>query len=271
MRFYKLPVVKLKAASENVFFLYSKAMANHVSTAESPQKKDALGFENGVKKSMTVLPEDESKDSDSKLKDVVEIGIAREMIEANKNPEGQSQSSRKTLKKNVKSLRQALTAKSKIKQRKNVVKKKGKMSLKRKTKRVEIETGHKDQSPFSEIKEITNGVDNVDLQNTGLGPEAGDAISADSIGLKADAFDGLEKDLPDFAGLDNVGDVQKILETPKHKTKKLDYFVEHFSNDPYVAESEREQWMKENDIRPKQYRRRLEKTKQGKRGTFKSL
>ena len=64
--------------------------------------------------------------------------------------------------------------------------------------------------------------------------------------------------MPEFDGASDFGSVQKLFETP-HKSKKLDYYVEHFSKDPYVAYSEREEWMKENDLHLNKFRRRLPK------------
>ncbi|XP_031561826.1 microtubule-associated protein RP/EB family member 1-like isoform X2 [Actinia tenebrosa] len=213
----------------------------------SLQDNDSVNVEIGEKKSSLALgPKSRTKDIDSKLNDVVEIGIAREMIEANKKPGKKGHHLSSTLHgKNNKIPR------SKIPLKKYILKQKENSSSINNAKRVEIEDGFKsDSNPFSNLKEVANGVDKVDLQTAVLGSEAE---------FKTNTFDALDRDLPDFGGLDNVGDVEKLLETPKPK-KKMDYYVDHFSSDPYEAESEKEQWLQENRIRPKQYRREVKNT-----------
>lgn len=218
----------------------------------SLQDDDAVKVEVGDKKSLLAnAPKSRAKDIDSRLNDVVEIGIAREMMEANKKHVKKGHHRSKTLH----GKNRSKTSRSKIPLKKIILKHKKAKSSKNAAKRVEIEDGFKsDTSPFSNLKEVENGVDKVDLQTAVLGSEAE---------FKTNMFDGLNRDLPDFGGLDNVGDVEKLLETPKPK-KKMDYYVDHFSSDPYEAESEKEQWLQENSIRSKEYRREVkEKDDQG--------
>lgn len=127
------------------------------------------------------------------------------------------------------------------------------------TKRVEIEDGFKSQSPLiSNFDGASHEITKVDSTNSDFGPKASVALSDEGFGGKTAEVDNLAK-LPDFVGLNNRKDVQELFETPTNK--KFDYYVEHFSNDPYLAESEKEEWMKDSDARMKQYRRRLGGTK----------
>lgn len=127
------------------------------------------------------------------------------------------------------------------------------------TKRVEIEDGFKSQSPLiSNFDGASHEITKVDSTNSDFGPKANVALSDEGFGGKTAEVDNLAK-LPDFVGLNNRKDVQELFETPTNK--KFDYYVEHFSNDPYLAESEKEEWMKDSDARMKQYRRRLGGTK----------
>lgn len=130
------------------------------------------------------------------------------------------------------------------------------------TKRVEIEDGFKSQSPFTNLNGVSHEISKVDSPISDLTSKSSDSVSDEGFAGKSLELDSLAK-LPDFDGLNNRKDVQELFETPT--SKKFDYYVEHFSTDPYLAESEKEEWMKENDSRMKQYRRRLEDTKKSSR------
>lgn len=154
----------------------------------------------------------------------VELEISQEMVNAKKAKISKSHSSHQSSKK-----------RSNIPKRASKHHKKNNKRLQKRAKirRVEIETGYKHPREFTSIG--TTGADTSSI----------------------DGFDGLSK-VPDFDGVNQVNDVQNLLETPK-SSKKLDYYVEHFSKDPYLAYSEQQEWMNDNEGHMKNYRRRLGK------------
>jgi hypothetical protein len=70
-------------------------------------------------------------------------------------------------------------------------KKKKLIEQKSNTKRVEIEDGFKEPSPFANFDGVAHDTNKDDLQSTRFGSEAGDTVSAESIGGKTNGFDSL--------------------------------------------------------------------------------
>ncbi|XP_001627878.3 uncharacterized protein LOC5507228 isoform X2 [Nematostella vectensis] len=156
----------------------------------------------------------------------VEMGIAKEIGQNDKKSKLSNHASEKT----AKSSKQIYVLKREDKEPDS--------------KRVEIETG--DDTGADPVSSLSRLGDDLPKILKG---------SPDSVNLAA--FD----DLPEaFRGSKLEDKVAGFV--GKAGKKKFDYFTEHYSKDPYIAEYQREEWMRNNGVMGKPYRRWLKNKKE---------